>query len=80
MSQAPEFTEVLICHPGAEPAHVTDGSPCWCEPEIQGSVVIHHSLAQLAHAMREKTSQALGGEDPGGDYRHWMKLARSMIR
>ena len=77
-SRRPEFTEVIMCHPAEEP-HLTDGTPCWCGPEIHGLVIIHRTLAQIAHEMREKASQALGGEDPGGDYQHWMKLAR-MVR
>jgi hypothetical protein len=69
-SQAPEFTEVIMCHPADEPPHVTDGTPCWCHPDIQGMVVIHKTLTQVANEMREWTLQALGGEDPGGDYQH----------
>jgi hypothetical protein len=33
-------------------------------------VVIHKTLTQVANEMREWTLQALGGEDPGGDYQH----------
>jgi len=62
-----------------EPEHITDGRPCWCNPEVQGSVIVHRTLTEVAYEMREKISQALGGEDPGGDYRYWMGLVRSMV-
>ena len=37
-----------------EPEHITDGTPCWCNPRIEhypgGDVIIHHSAAEIAAA------------------------------
>ena len=59
-----------------EPEHTPDNRSCWCEPEVRGGVIVHRTLAEVAYSMWMKTSQAIGGEDPGGDFKHWMKLAR----
>lgn len=38
--------------PGSYP-HVTDGTPCWCKPVRQGSVIVHRPWSECAREVAD---------------------------
>lgn len=60
-----------------DPWHHVTGGECWCRGRVMNGVIpVHNSLAVLADIIKEQISSACCGEDPGGDTKHWLEVAR----